>query len=641
MAFFVCTSDTLYMYRAVYIPSLSFVGLAFLTFLVYFPGLQSGFILDDHSNLQALERISSNGYIEYLLGGSSGPSGRPISLLSFALQAEHWPDNPFAFKLLNLIIHLANGFLVYQIVSLLLAGKEQFGLGHRWLALAVTALWLLHPVQVSTVLYTVQRMTLLSSFFMLCGIYVYLCSRNLYREGYKKAGLGGLLLSVFLFTPLAVLSKEIGVLLPLYIVVIEYTLLQGQILSREWRYLSLTVLLSPLILLLVYIGLKFDNTVASYAWRPFTMEQRLLTETVVLLDYMKVLVFPHPAAFSLYHDDYPISTGLFSPPVTMVCVLLTGVLICLALFLRRKMAIVSFAILWFYAGHSLESSIFGLELYFEHRNYLPSIGVFFLLGISAIKLLSLLKTQTVTKAILVMYFLLTVTVTVMEVSLWRNTAVQIVEWARLHPQSQRALDDLWGVYAAVGETDKAKEVYISLQELDESDIYPTIRNMSIRYCVENSTMDKSDWDFALAHARTAEFRGVSIIAVLSSFFYAIFENDCFMPDRVYLLDFLQTLANNPDFNIIKGDLHEFATTIAVSIGDNNRALENINKAVKHSPTIANNIYLARVLVGQGRIDEAENMHAQISALLESSVRQRLLHREALDTLRETINSAQN
>src|SRR5687768_1492873 len=129
-------------------------------------GLPGGFLLDDFGNLSNLGQVregSIYGAI-YLTEGVGSP-GRPLSYLSFFLQSGSWPDNPLAFKLVNIALHVANGALIYAVVArtLALVGRADAAV----LGVLAAAAWLVHPIQVSTVLYVVQRMTELAAFFCL------------------------------------------------------------------------------------------------------------------------------------------------------------------------------------------------------------------------------------------------------------------------------------------------------------------------------------------------------------------------------------------------------------------------------------------------------------------------------------------
>ena len=143
---------------------------------MYWPGLTGVFMLDDFSSLPTLYTTIENcGLWCGTMSGSTGPTGRPISLLTFALQADFWPD-PYSFKLFNVFIHMANAALVFLILRLILKRLNP-SLPYFYIALFSAVLWAVWPLQVSSVLYAIQRMVLLSSFFVLLGVLFYLFFR--------------------------------------------------------------------------------------------------------------------------------------------------------------------------------------------------------------------------------------------------------------------------------------------------------------------------------------------------------------------------------------------------------------------------------------------------------------------------------
>ena len=157
---------------------LSLVGLSVLTLLVYYPGLHGPFLLDDYINLQDIGKNggldSFENWWQFVTSGESGPLGRPLSLASFTLNTLEWPAAPFPFKATNLVLHIINGFLVFFLTT-----KILYLLGYTdsrkkiLLSVAVTAYWLIMPVQTTSVLYVVQRMTILSATFTLMGLFFY------------------------------------------------------------------------------------------------------------------------------------------------------------------------------------------------------------------------------------------------------------------------------------------------------------------------------------------------------------------------------------------------------------------------------------------------------------------------------------
>jgi hypothetical protein len=148
-------------------------------------------------------------------------------------------------------------------------------------------------------------------------------------------------------------------------------------------------LAAALTLLLVQPGFYFDG----YANRPFTSTERLLTQGRVLFDYAASLVLPAGPEFSLYRDSYPLSTGLFTPWTTLLAWLGWSALAIAAIRLRRALPSFSAGIGIFLVGHAMESSIFPLLIYFEHRNYLPAIGLLLAVGTLLVWAFGLVRSQ--------------------------------------------------------------------------------------------------------------------------------------------------------------------------------------------------------------------------------------------------------
>src|SRR5690348_18139659 len=84
-----------------------------LAALAYDQGLHGGFLFDDFANLPSLGATGPitrwDTFFRYVTSGTADPTGRPIALLSFLLDARDWPANPYPFKRTNLLIHLLNG----------------------------------------------------------------------------------------------------------------------------------------------------------------------------------------------------------------------------------------------------------------------------------------------------------------------------------------------------------------------------------------------------------------------------------------------------------------------------------------------------------------------------------------------------
>jgi hypothetical protein len=303
-------------------------------------------------------------------------------MLSFGLNAVWFGMSPVAFKLVNLLIHLANGALIYSIGRRLAAhllgnGSRQPGVTPKGVALLATGLWLLHPLNVSGVLYIVQRMNELAALFTLAGLLCYTVGRERMLHG--EPGLRVAISGVIGFGLLAVLSKENGALITAYALVIEATCYRFSASVRSQTrqlkvFFCLTVAL-PITLFLGYLALHPHWLSASYLGRDFTLYQRLLSEARILCDYLLWIFVPVPAWMGLFHDDIAASTGLLSPWTTVLSLVFLVALVAAAWKWRRHSPGVAFAVAWFLIGHSMESTILPLELVFEHRNYLPMSGL--------------------------------------------------------------------------------------------------------------------------------------------------------------------------------------------------------------------------------------------------------------------------
>lgn len=572
-----------------------YAGLALLAAALYYPALHTPFLLDDFQNLHDLSLIGHDGLLAYVLEGRAGPGGRPLALLSFALQYHDWPAVPFAFKAVNLLIHLAAGGLVFLITRELAPRLVRRG-NPALLPPLVTALWLLHPIQLSGVLYVVQRMNLLAGFFTLLGVWLYLRLRG--REGGVRR-LCLLAAALWGCTAAAALSKENGILLPAYVLCLELVLLPAAEISRGQRRRILVLAAVPLAAAGIYLGFRADAILAGYAARPFSLGQRLLTEAGVVLDYLRILVLPHPAAFSLFHDDYPAVSGPAAPAAIAGVAGLAALLLS-AWLLRRKARCYSFAVAWFLAGHLLESTFIPLELYFEHRNYIPSLGVFLCLGTGLVILAGHLRSRGAAALVLATFPLAVTAVTVLELQLWSDPYRQAVVWAGEHPGSRRALNNLWNMRLVYGEPVKAAAARRRLEALAPGDLYPYLKQVTVTYCYAGGRYDGGQWQSLYHRAARAVYVDHNARDEINFLLQRIAGGSCRFPDLDNLHSLIRAMAENPAFRGELGYLYNYAATVAVMQHRGDRALADINLAVARSPDLDNLTFRMRILLAMGR-----------------------------------------
>lgn len=353
------------------------------TTAVYWPGLSGPFLLDDGANLAGLQQDEDKAILTelraYLDTAWAGPTGRPITLASFYLNAPDGFASAWRFKLGNLGLHLINGLLVLAAAALALRLMGMAGSSARWVSLGTAALWLWHPLQVVPVLYVSQRMALLATFFMLLGLVVYLLGRAL--AGRRPGqGMAVMVVGIAGAGIAAVFSKEIGVLLPLYVLVLELTLLAAVSVPGHsaWRLGRALLLLGPLAVIFVGQSIQgWGDLMKGFQPYAYGVAERLLSEPRVLWDYLGDALMPWRAEARLFHDDFAASTGWLLPWTTLPALLGLVALVAGALIWRRRWPVAAFAVLWFVAGHALEAGPLGLTLHEEYRNYLPLLGPVF------------------------------------------------------------------------------------------------------------------------------------------------------------------------------------------------------------------------------------------------------------------------
>ncbi|MCP4625161.1 MAG: tetratricopeptide repeat protein [bacterium] len=247
----------------------------------------------------------------------------------------------------------------------------------EWLPFFAAFLWLVHPLQTQSVTYIVQRMNSLAAMFYMLSLLFYVKFRLSTGQPTKWPFLGGCILAGLL----AFGSKEISATLPGFILLYEWYFFQE--LSRQWvkrRVLILAGLgMFTMVIALVYFGSEpFARILNDYTNRDFTLGQRVMTQFRVVMFYVSLLVWPHPSRLSLDHD-FGLSYSLIDPMTTLVSLSIILALLLLAILTARREPLISFCLFWFFGNLIIESSIIGLEMIFEHRNYLPSMMAILLL----------------------------------------------------------------------------------------------------------------------------------------------------------------------------------------------------------------------------------------------------------------------
>lgn len=457
-----------------------------ITFYIYSPGLLGNYVFDDAANILENNKLQINSItLESLISasgsGGAGPLGRPISMLSFALNYYFKGLNPYYFKLTNLFIHLINGFLVfiigYKLFQRLSIQYNNISLQIApYLACLVSLIWLIHPLNLTSVLYVVQRMTSLCALFGLLALTIYCVWRTRTITGLNTIfALCGITLSLLA----SILSKESGILFIPLIYWVELIVFQARNLQLQPIYIKKIKLIHMLWGGVIAAGLIFLYLVppylnpANFARRDFSLLERLLTESRVIFYYLKMTFYPLLSDLSLYHDDFAISKSITQPITTLYSLVgLFGItLTCIALVKKHPMLL--FAWGWYVISQLLESTFISLELIHEHRNYFGIIGFIFT-AVYYVAQINNKKIQPFLYGLGVLYILNLAWTTWQRSEIWSNLVDHAVYEATMHPRSDRANYQLARIYMKLMVENPAKreeyaqQAYYYLQKSKKS-----------------------------------------------------------------------------------------------------------------------------------------------------------------------------
>lgn len=473
------------------VPFLVFIALTGLAITILHLGLPGTFLLDDTSNITpiSVEKFTFANVINEVFSNGSGPLGRPVSVLTFVLTEHMSGYMPGAFKYINIMLHALCAVLLFWLLGHIFSAAHQrtpLPLS-PWLASAATSgFWALHPLHVSTVLYAVQRMTQLSTMFVLAALLTYVIAR---RQSTLRSPTSTILLAILfpMFTILGVLSKEDAVLIPVYVLVIEFCIFRFRTTLHTDRPALLLVIglygIAPIVLGGLYFLTHMTSLLGAYAYREFTLAERLASQSVIIWDYVRMIALPRLADMTLYHDGEPIRS--FRQPGPWIGLLGILISIATAWCVRVRAPILAFGILFFLSAHLLESTVMPLELVFEHRNYLASAGVLTIIVIQGSRLLSMTSLGRYGVAfMLVPLLVLSSGLTTIRASTWSSHGRLVLTGAAEHPESTRAQTEVANFWLRHGQPKKARTVLRDTLPRSEADSVGLSLHLLSTYCSE-------------------------------------------------------------------------------------------------------------------------------------------------------------
>ncbi len=588
-----------------------------LTAWLYWPGTSGPPLLDDVSSVLVIDdlRDHPDKLWEVVFGDGSGPLGRPVTILSFALEKLWLGDSLEISKRVNLALHLVNGVLVFAVFCLLLAHTA--APAAPVLAALLAGAWLLAPLQVSSVLYVVQRMAMLSTTFMLCALLAWLLWRRRLAAGRVA---WHLLALVLLSTVVAVFAKENAVVIVPVLLLVEALWFQcrdtqGRVMPR-WRRAVHGIIAVGAAGLLAVAVLRWESLAGAFRHRPFSLEERLLTQLRVLWDYVGQLWWPDLQSLGVYHDDFAISRSLADPATTLWAALAWCAVAALAaLALRwRQGRWAALGVAWFLVGHAVESSVLPLELYFEHRNYFPALGLWLLLGLG---LAALMRTGPPLVApvltLLAVYVCWLALQTSPLVQVWSSRPLLAMHHVNGHPGSARANTDMAVLMADAGAMAEARRYsQLAFQSSSgERDADRALRDLALA-CIAGVAVDPAE----IQHIGTLDpQRPVSSVTTLLTLVRLLQDNACPGFPRGQFADHMATLFLVDDFERkAAANVYSSLAVLENALGRFEFALAYTEQFLVLSPdSTRGQLMKLHFATALGKVGDAEQMIAVLQA----------------------------
>src|SRR5690606_16043182 len=189
------------------------------------------------------------------------------------------------------------------------------------------------------------------------------------------------------------------------------------------------------VLYLIFRELNFSENL--WPNRNFNQVERLYSEARIVSEYLYHLFIPQIEGRGLYQDGYLISKSLLHPITTLSSIVFFTGLLFTAFLYKNKYPLFSVAIIFFFEANMMESTVLGLELYLQRRNYLAALFLFLPIVAALYFLKEKINPKLVYLIIAVIFSILSF-FTYERAKLWGNTNALLLYWAKNTPNSPRA-----------------------------------------------------------------------------------------------------------------------------------------------------------------------------------------------------------
>ncbi len=413
--------------------------LALITIIFYGHTLDVPFYLDDHTSVVQNAATRS---LDLPSMWEHAPL-RVVGTLSFAINYSIHKLEIGGYHITNILIHFLAGLAVLilcqGITRTPALQRWQKELYISWLPLVAALLFLIHPLQTQAITYIVQRYASLTGAFYLASMASYVWARISAKQTYRI----GLFAACGCFALLALFTKQNALTLPLTILAIEAILFQTK---------SKKLIISTLVTVGILLGIWFIcSMLLNYDPFSFATLDRLTkaTGSISRSDYFinqMPLIWKYIALFFWpkgLHLDYWVPFHQNFTPLITTALIAHLLMLALAAALIRRLPLISFAIFFYYISHLVESGLIPIpDLFFEHRAYLPNLGLCLLSAwLLTVVLPKYLNTKIFIGVTVALLLALGVT-TWNRNNTWRNPLKFWEQCVKEDPENYRALGEL-------------------------------------------------------------------------------------------------------------------------------------------------------------------------------------------------------
>ena len=433
-----------------------------VVFIAYANSLQNDFVWDDEFLVRDNAFIRSFSHIKdiftsYLASSSGNVNNfyRPIQDLSYMTDYFLWGYDPKGFHLTNVLLHAICAVLVYILFLRILSDyKAPF---------LTAVLFGIHPINTEAVTYVAGRADSLYLLFFLLSFILFLKTvQSLERHSKMEYGL--YILSLFCYF-LSILSKEIGIILPLILILYHAVFLKNSPVHAAGRKLYLPYfVIFVLYLFLRKTALDFSSFSPSFAMAKYPLYQRMLTTSKAIAVYLRLLILP----FGLHMErNVKVARSLFEPGAFSSLLILVVIFFGVLKAYKKDLKSIFFASMWFFAGLLPVSNIVPINSFIaEHWVYLSAIGVFAIAGMGMVRLLKsghFFKIMSILVCIGAVFFYIFLTID--RNKDWRDEVTFFKDTIKYAPNNERLHLNFGNTYLEHGMKREALEEYKRAIEL--------------------------------------------------------------------------------------------------------------------------------------------------------------------------------